>query len=234
MLYRGDDVSRLNRLAALAERHEVSSGRHQRRPLSHAQAPAAAGCADRDPHARPRGAGGLAPRRQCRAPPQERGRDGAALPEPRGCRGPHPGDRGTLRLQPRRAGLRVSRRAGARRQHAAAAPGGVDLGRSRSSAIPAAPRPRSAARWCTSSGSSPSSATRPTSSPCTTSCASPGGRASSARGGARPPTPPSAIASASPPSTRRRSTCCSSASSRASGASPPTSTSTSSTSGARR
>ena len=58
--------------------------------------------------------------------------------------------------------------------------------------------------------------------------------ASSARGGARPPTPPSATASASPPSTRRGSTCCSSASSRASAGSRRTSTWTSSTSGARR
>ena len=74
----------------------------------------------------------------------------------------------------------------------------------------------------------------PTSSPCTTWCASPGARASSARGGARPPTPPSATASASPPSTRPGSTSCLSVSSRASAASPPTSTWTSSMNGARR
>ena len=86
-------MSRLNRLAALAERHEGAPHRHQRRPLPHARAPAPAGRADRDPRAHQRGAGWLAAGRQRRAPPQERGRDDAALPRPRGCRRPHPGDR---------------------------------------------------------------------------------------------------------------------------------------------
>ncbi len=182
-----------------------------------------------------------AARGQCRAPSQIPERDGAAVRRLPGRDRAQPEDRRRLRVLARRAQIRISRRAGAAGQDAAAASRGSDLG-GRARALPAGQisgrhsRCTSAAGSRRSSPSSPSSITRATSSPSTTSSSSRAAarRRFSARAAARPPTARSAIASASPRSIPTRASCCSPASSRKTATSRPTSTSISSTSGARR
>ena len=79
------------------------------------RAPAAAGCADLHPRALHHRGGGLSPLPQCRAASEIPGGDGPALRRSSRGAGPDGGDRRALPLLPRRAALRISRRADARR-----------------------------------------------------------------------------------------------------------------------
>ena len=73
--------------------------------------------------------GRLSARRQCRAASEVAGRDGAAVRALAACDRGDARDRRRAALQPRRAALRISARAGARRPDAAGASGASDLGR---------------------------------------------------------------------------------------------------------
>ena len=177
---------------------------------------------------------GPRPSQECRAPAQVAGRDGRAssgtVPRrwrrpwtlPAGSTSPSTSSVSTIRTRPAPTGVPPwpgwSGRC-ARGRPSVTTPG-----------FPPRCRPGSS----TSSRSSPGSATRPISSPCTTSSASRGHAGSSPRGEGRPPTPPCATCSGSPPSTRPGAISSSNVSCPRSGASRRTSTSTSSTSAARR
>ncbi len=88
--------------------HPGPAPRHQRRALSRAGAAGGAGRRDLHPRALHDRRGGRAAPRQRRAPPQARGRDGAAFSSvSRGAR-EHAGDRRALPFLARRAGLRLS------------------------------------------------------------------------------------------------------------------------------
>ena len=110
MLYRGDDARRLARLAAIAGAagvpliavNDVLYHAPERRPCR---------TSDLHPRAVTLADGGPAARGQCRAPSQAAGGDGAAVPPPRPRRSRRRCDCRALPLLPRRARIRISRRA---------------------------------------------------------------------------------------------------------------------------
>ena len=110
MLYRGDDARRLARLAALAGAARRAAHRDRRRALSRARAAPAAG----RPHLHPRASDPRrrrAPaRRQCRAPPEVAGGNGAPVSRRAGGGRRDAAPSRTLPLLARRAALRISRR----------------------------------------------------------------------------------------------------------------------------
>ncbi len=172
-LYRGDDAKRLHRLARLAERsglplvaiNDVLYHVPERRRLQDVVTCIRERCTIAE--------AGLRLMAHAERHLKSADGDGAPLPPPSRGGGAHGRDRWALRVQPRRALLRISRRvrgraarrrsgwSGSRRKGARCALSRGRAGEGR--------RPSSA----TSSISSASSTTRPISSPCTTSCTSP-------------------------------------------------------------
>ena len=80
MLYRGDDARRLARLARIADGSARAAHRRQRRALSRARAPRAAGRRHLHPRARDHRRGRPAARSQCRAASEAAAGNGAAVP----------------------------------------------------------------------------------------------------------------------------------------------------------
>ena len=78
-LYRGDDLARIERLDRMAKRHGLEHPRHQRRPLSRARPPPAAGRDELHPREGHAGQCRLSAQPQRRAASEIAGRDGAAV-----------------------------------------------------------------------------------------------------------------------------------------------------------
>ncbi len=79
MLYRGDDLRRLKRIAGIAERRLCSADRRQRRALPCARAPGLAGCRHLHPRTSHAGSSRPAARSQCRAASQAAAGNGAVV-----------------------------------------------------------------------------------------------------------------------------------------------------------